>query len=493
MTRSTHFLKNARHPVDERAMGLTRRAWLQRGARLTAGAFGAAALGPLLLGTRPAYAADYKALVCVFLYGGCDGMNVIVPNDSSRYNQYAGVRGSLALPQNRLVGLAGSNYGLHPSLSALQPFWNSGALAPVFNVGPLYAPLTKDQYRSEPEGSPLIPDALFSHSDQQTEWETASTDSLSRTGWGGRASSTLGTANPVISVGGNGRFGVEALRSPLVLPGPGENFGAYGLRPEDLGWTPNRLRREAIDAMYAEPQGVVLGDAYRGQQATAFEMSERLAGIVASLPGDADSSPEIDSAFASLISNGQITTYLGGQLYQVAKLIRSNSVVQGNRQMFLAQMGGFDTHSDQVAADPTTGLHAGLLKELGDAMACFQKAMENLGLAQSVTTFTQSDFGRTFAPNSTTGTDHAWGNHHLVLGGSVKGKLTYGSYPQLVLGGPDDVGVDSWELQGRWLPTSSVDQYAATMLGWFGASSGQLDSILPNLVNFGSARSLGFL
>jgi uncharacterized protein (DUF1501 family) len=212
----------------------------------------------------------------------------------------------------------------------------------------VHAPLTKAQHLAEPEGSLLVPDALFSHSDQQTQWETASTDTLSRTGWGGRACAELGTANPVISVGGNGRFGEEALRSPLVLPGPGENFGAYGLRPEDLVWTPNRLRKEAIDALYAQPQRPMLADAYRGQQATAFEMSERLAGIVGSMPGDADSSAEIDSAFAPLITNGQVTGSLARQLYQVAKLIRSNAQVQGNRQIFLAEVGGFDTHSGQL-------------------------------------------------------------------------------------------------------------------------------------------------
>ncbi len=484
------------HTVAQAAAGLNRRQWLQRSGTLLAGAFGAATLGHLALGTRPAYAADYKALVCVFLYGGCDGMNVIVPTDSSRYNQYAGVRGpaGLALPQANLVGLSGSSYGLHPALSALQPFWKNATLAPVFNLGPLFKPLTKDEYRAQPSGSELIPDALFSHSDQQIEWETGTSMSQTRTGWGGRASAELATINPVISVGGNARFGVEELRSPLAIPGPGSYFGAYDIGPDSTDWEPNRLKREAIDALYANPQHLVLGDAYNSQQAIAFEISERLGGLVASVPGDADSSPEIDSAFAPLIVDGQITTYLGQQLYQVAKMIRSNALVQGNRQIFFAQQGGYDTHSDQIAYnDPLNGTHAALLKELGDAIAAFQRAMNNLGLSQSVTAFTQSDFGRTFTPNSTSGTDHAWGNHHLVIGGSVKGKATYGTYPQLVLGGPDDVGVDDWELQGRWLPTSSVDQYAATMLGWFGADSAQLDRILPNLVNFGSKRSLGFL
>jgi uncharacterized protein (DUF1501 family) len=494
MNRKTNPLLRP-HAIAE-ASGLSRRQMLARSSALLAGAFGASTLGYLAMGSRPAYAADYKALVCIFLLGGCDGMNVVVPTDTTRYNQYAGVRGAagLALPQSSLVGLTGSSYGLHPSLGALKPFWDNRTLAPVFNVGPLFAPLTKDEYRSQPDGSELIPDALFSHSDQQFQWETSTSVSQTRTGWGGRASTELATTNPVISLSGNPRFGIEELRTSLALPGPGSFFGAYDIQGDSLGWDPNRLKREAIDALYANPQKLVLGDAYTSQQAIAFEVSERLGALVASRPGDADSSPEIDRAFASLTVDGNIATYLGQQLYQVAKLIRSNALVQGNRQIFFASQGSYDTHSDQVAYnDPLTGGHAVLLKELGDAMAAFQQAMNNLGLSQSVTAFTQSDFGRTFTPNLTLGTDHAWGNNHLVIGGSVKGHATYGTYPQLVLGGPDDVGVDEWELQGRWIPTSSVDQYASTMLGWFGADSGQVDRILPNLVNFGSKRTLGFL
>lgn len=470
-----------------------RRAFLRRGAGLAAGALAGAAGLPVMLGSRHAHAADYKALVCVFQYGGSDGMNMIVPTDTTRHGQYAAVRGGLALPRASLVGLAGSQYGLHPAMAALQPFWTAGQLAPVFNLGPLNRPLTKAQYLAADAGSAIVPQALFSHSDQQKQWESAASDSLSRTGWGGRACEVLATTNPTISVGGNGLFGVEALRSPLVLPGPGSGFGAYGLMPDDLGWEPNRLRKAAVDALYAETPGGILGGAFASQQRVAFEMSDRLSGIVGSTPGDAMSVPEIDAAFAPLIQDGYIYSWFGQQMYQVAKLIAYNATVQGSRQVFFANQGGYDTHSGQAWGDATTGPHADLLGELADGLAAFQQAMNNLGLGASVTTFTEADFGRTFAPNETSGTDHAWGNNHLVLGGAVHGGATYGTYPTLVLGGPDDVGVESWELQGRWIPTSSVDQYAATMLAWFGASPAQLDAILPNLANFGSARSLGFL
>jgi uncharacterized protein (DUF1501 family) len=200
----------------------------------------------------------------------------------------------------------------------------------------------------------------------------------------------------------------------------------------------------------------------------------------------------IDTAFASLISGGNVVAGLPRQLYQVAKLIAANATVQGNRQIYFAQLGGFDTHGNQIGADSLVGQHANLLKSVGDALACFYNAMKALGMADAVTAFTQSDFGRTFTINNSSGTDHAWGNNHLVVGGAVRGGLTYGTYPQLVLGGPDDVGQDSWELQGRWIPTTGVDQYAATLLGWFGASEGQLDAVLPNLRNF-TTRRLGFL
>jgi len=471
----------------------TRRRLLQGGATL-AGALGAGSIGNLLLATPPAHAADYRALVCVFLYGGNDGNGTIIPTDLATWNQYSAARGALAQPRASLLPLGGTNFGLHPALAALAPSWAAGQLAPVFNVGPLVAPLTKAQYLAAGANSALVPDSLFSHSDQQVLWETGTGNALERTGWGGRASAQLATVNPVISVGGTARFGTSALQAPLVLPGPGAVFGAYGLQPADLGWEPQALRKAAIDSMYASGQPTDLAEAYARQQRDAFEMSQRLGALVKVSPGDPGGVAAIDAAFAPLTASGKLSTPLAAQLYQVAKLVAGNATVQGNRQIFFAQMGGFDTHGDQaVTGSPGEGTHARLLKQLGDALAAFQRAMNALGLGDAVTTFTQSDFGRTLARNNSNGTDHAWGNHHLVLGGAVRGGQTFGRYPTLVPGGPDDVGVQSWEHQGRWIPTTSVDQYAATLLGWFGANDAQLDAVLPNLRNFGANRRLGFL
>jgi uncharacterized protein (DUF1501 family) len=475
-------------------MNNLRRDFLRRTTALS-GSLGLAGLGGLaaLAPMHTARAADYKALVCVFLYGGNDGCNTIVPTDATRHGQYSAVRGALALPRGSLLSLAGSDFGLHPSLSALTPVWAEGKLAPLFNVGPLYAPLAKAEYRSAGAGSVMVPDNLFSHSDQQLLWESGTTDAQARTGWGGRAAQRLATTNPVISLGGNGRFGLSSSAVPLVLPEPGDTFGAYSLQPSDLAWTPMRARKDAIDAMYAQSADLTLATAFQAQQRDAFAISERLGPLVKRAPGEAGSSSAIDAAFAPITSGGRITTPIGRQLYQTAKLIDARATVQGERQIFFAQQGGFDTHGNQIAGAAQDGEHARLLKSLGDAMACFHNAMKGIGLADSVTLFTQSDFGRTFKPNSSNGTDHAWGNHHLVLGGAVRGGRTYGTYPTLALGGPDDVGEQSWEQQGRWIPTTSVDQYAATLLAWFGADAGALDAVLPNLRNFGSARNLGFV
>jgi uncharacterized protein (DUF1501 family) len=452
---------------------------------VAAGAGGLSLLTPRLASAQT----GYKAMVCLFLYGGNDGTNMVVPNDTSRYNQYQAVRGALALPRSSLVGLEGTDFGLHPAMSALAPVWAAGDLTPVFNVGPLYAPVTKTELRNALASSPLVPDSLFSHSDQQVLWEASTTSALERTGWGGRAAAAMSMGSPVISVGGNGRFGLSDQVSPLVLPGPGSTFGLEGL---SAPWTPDVARKNALLALYNEAQSSALGEVYAARQREAMEVADRLGSLIKTQPKDGVLT-EIDAAFSPLTNaGGGLSTGLGAQLYQVAKLINGRATVQGNRHIFFAQMGGFDTHGNQISTSSLAGDHAGLMKELADAMACFHNAMVALGLSDQVTLFTQSDFGRTFKPNSSTGTDHAWGNHQLVMGGAVQGNSTHGVYPDLVLGGPSDIGVDAWEQHGRWIPSSSVDQYAATLLGWMGASYSQLNAVLPSLSNFGSARSLGF-
>ena len=469
-----------------------RRDWL----RMMGSAAGLGALGGAgaLLGPRVAQAGDYKALVCIFLVGGNDGFNMLVPTDTSRHTQYLAARGKLGLPKSSLLPLAGTDFGLHPAMASLMPAWAAGHLAPVVNVGPLAAPLTKADYLAAGPDSPLIPDSLFSHSDQQHAWESAGAKALARSGWGARAAETLATTHPVISLGGNSRFGTGDQAFELALPGPGGVFAAKGLTPDEMKWVANQKRKDAVDAMYAPGQAGTLAEAFAAMQRDAFAMSDRLASLVAQTPGSPGVPPAIDLAFAPLIKGNGLVTDLAGQLYQIAKLIAGRDQLQGNRQLYFAAIRGFDTHAEQVAGQGgTRGLHADLLAQVADAMASFHDAMQGLSLGNQVTAFTQSDFGRTFAPNNSHGSDHAWGNIQLVSGGAVLGGDTYGTYPAPVLGGPDDVGVEAWEKQGRWIPTASVDQYAATLLRWFGATDPQLDTILPGLAAFGAARSLGFM
>lgn len=464
-----------------------RRLFMRHGAAL-ASALGTGSLANLVLPMSQAQAADYRALVCVFLYGGNDAMNMIVPTDSQRYSQYSSVRSALALPSSSLLPLSGTQFGLHPSMSALTPVWSAGQLAPVFNVGPLKQPLTKAQYLAGPTvgaGGP-VPDSLFSHADQQALWQTASATTSALNGWGGLASDALGTANPVIAVAETPRFGLSGARMPLTVQNPGDYFGAYNLAA-------GSARRAAVDAMLAATENRPLHKAHMNIVGSAFGTADRLGPILQAKPGDAAAVAAIDSAFAPLTASGSITTTIGRALYQVAKLVANNATVGGSRQIFFTSLGGFDTHGSQVnSGQPTVGTHASLLKDLADALACFWNAMNAVSLGASVTTFTQSDFARTFAPNNSLGTDHAWGSHHLVMGGAVHGGATYGTYPDLTLGGNDDVGKESWERQGRWIPTTSVSQYAGTLLSWLGLSGASLGGVLPDLGNF-STQNVGFV
>ncbi len=475
--------------TNPHAAAISRRDLFKLGGASLTSAVGLGGLSALMPSLAQAQSGGgYRALVCVFLYGGNDGMNMVVPRDNTRYTQYRNVRAALAIPQGNLID-CGSNLGLHPALSRLQAAVTDGKLAPLLNVGPLFSPLSKSVYRTVPATDQRIPDNLFSHSDQQTLWEAASTRVFERTGWGGRAASVLGTTNPVISVGGNGRFGLSATGTPLVLPEPGSNFGLDNLGDN---YSPVQKRKAAIERMYQGSNSNALLNAYITQQRNAFDVSARLGTLVETRPGSSPNSA-IDQAFAPITTGNRVNTPLGRQLYQVATLIAGRTTVQGNRQIFFAQQGGFDTHANQIGDSSLSGEHAGLLKAMGDAMGCFYNAMKALNLSNEVTLFTQSDFGRTFKPNSTSGTDHAWGNNQIVLGGAVKGGVAYGDYPELVLGGDDDVGLAEWEKQGRWIPKQSVDQYAATLLRWMGANEVQLDTVLPNLKNFGTQRNLGFL
>jgi uncharacterized protein (DUF1501 family) len=416
-------------------------------------------------------ATDYKALVCVFLYGGNDGSNTILPIAGAEYAQYAAIRGDLAIGAGNAVPLAqasGTRFGLHPSLAPLQAVWTAGKLAPVFNVGPLLQPLTRAEYRAN---RTLRPDNLFSHDDQQHQWQTAMHQQEGRTGWGGRIAERVTALNggagvPIaLSLTANDVFLTNSIATGFNVPASGQ-FGLQGLG----NGMAEQAKFTAMQALWA--------NATASSQRMLKAAAEQISGAVMGSQTLSTVANAAGSTIQPLFNN--INSGIGRQLLRAARIVEGRTQLNVKRQIFFVSQGGYDTHGDQAQN------HAARLAELGTALRAFYDATVQLGVADSVTTFTFSDFGRTFKPNNT-GTDHAWGNHHLVMGGAVKGAQTYGTYPTLALGGPDDT-----DSEGRWIPTTSVDQYGATLAQWFGVLPADLGQIFPNLGRF-ATKNLGFL
>ena len=420
-----------------------------------------------------ASATDYKALVCVFLYGGVDGNSVLVPTDTAGYGQYAAVRSAasgIALTQAELLplGALGPNtyptFGLHPSLAEMKTLFDQRKLALLANVGTLTQPTSKADYLAGKR-----PHNLFSHSDQQGEWQSAVAAGVSRTGWGGRLADAIaplaGQSFPVItSTAGVTLFVTGAASDPLAIPTSG-NFGLSGFGTS----TASRARLAALNTLLGLDRGNTL-------VAAASDITQQAQSLSATVnPILASTSPTLAGAF-----NG-LTSTIARELLAVAKMIEAQASTGAKRQIFFVSLGGFDTHNNQLAT------HQTLFGQLSPALKAFYEATAALGVAEKVTTFTLSDFGRTFQPAAGGGSDHAWGNNHLIMGGAVKGGNIYGQYPQLVLGGPNDS-----EKEGRWIPTTSVDQYGATLARWFGAGPAELASVFPNLGQF-APSDLDFL
>jgi uncharacterized protein (DUF1501 family) len=434
---------------------------------------GSAALGQLgMLAANGASANDYKALVCVFLYGGNDANNMIVPLDAAGYANYATTRSYLALPQAQLLPLAVSAgaplYGLHPALPGLQSLWAAGNLAIVANVGTLVQPLTKAQYLST---STIKPESLFSHIDQQHQWQASiSSTSSSNSGWGGRLTDQLASLNsgssvpPMISTGGNNLFVTGAASQALVIP----TSGSFGLN----GYSSNATDTARLAALQ---QLLNVDQSYNLVQAAQAVMTGALASSAVLNPILASSDATLTARFGGLTGN------FAAQLLATAKVIQARGTLGASRQVFLVTLGSFDTHTNQLNTQET------LFTELDTGLTAFHGAMSDIGADSSVTSFTLSDFSRNFLPNTGGGTDHAWGSHPLVIGGAVKGGQIFGTMPTLALSGPDDAS----DL-GRWIPTIAVDQFAATLASWLGADATALAAVLPNLSAF-SPANLGFI
>jgi uncharacterized protein (DUF1501 family) len=419
---------------------------------------------PALAQTGP----DYRALVCVFLFGGNDSNNTIIPTDDVSYQAYQSARGPLALPISgmaQVTTVSGAPYGFHRLLTEVASLFSSKELAVVANVGSLVQPMTQAQYRGQ-QGP--IPANLFSHLDQQLQWQTSMAQGYAQTGWAGRVADYVvaqqlnsGSLPPFLSVAGNVLEGTGASTQPLAL-GPGQSLGLAGFSSSAA----SQARLNALTNLLTTDNGVALVQAANQTMSVSVADANALAAALSHVTPFQTKFPK---------------TSLGAQLQQVAQIIQVQSELGMSRQIFFCSLGGFDTHAGELATLNT------LYPQLSQALSAFYDATQELGIAENVTTFTESDFNRTFQATSGNGSDHAWGGHHLVLGGAVRGGQIYGQFPTLQLGGPDDTDV-----RGRWIPTTSIDQYGATLSSWFGIPDSVLATIFPNLVNF-STPKLGFV
>ena len=453
------------HPLDG-----SRRQFLQTASALSIlGGATPMALNLAGIGAAAAQSApgDYRALVCVFLFGGNDQSNTVIPFDAAEFAAYAAARPGIARAAADLTPLGvsasqgGRSFALPNELAPLASLYGAGKLAVIANVGPLIVPTTRAQYQN---ASVPLPAKLFSHNDQQSVWQSSGAEGAT-SGWGGRLADLIvaGNANQTftaISVTGAAVFlsGRGVLQYQV---GTGGSVAITGLTGALFGST---VAGQALRQMITAPRTTLLEDEYNRVTARSIDANAALSSALAA-------SPAITTAFPA-------GNPLADQLKMVARTIAARRTLGARRQVFFVSLGGFDTHDFQLRDQPA--LHA----TLAAALNAFYQATVELGVAGEVTTFTASDFGRTLTSNGD-GSDHGWGAHHFVLGGAVKGGI-YGRFPTIALGTADDVG------SGRLLPSTSVDQYAATLGKWFGVPAGDLPTVVPNIGNFTSA-DLGFV
>lgn len=452
-------------------MTTSRRSFITRTGALTASGL-ITALGRWGIEAASAQALDdYKALVCVFLFGGNDSNNTVIPYDN--YASYSAVRttaSNINIPQDQLLQIspprAGAKFGLHPNLGAAKTLFDAGKLAIIVNAGTLLAPLSKADYLAG-RNRPLN---LFSHSDQQNAWQGLIDGSAIRTGWGGRMADKINAINAaarvpmVISVSSAALITQGAAVTSFVLP-PSGGVVLSGSGSDAI----SQARVNGVHSMLSAGSTNDIVDEAAAVLSSALTTADTISPVLGT------TSATITTAF-----NG-LATSIALQFKQIARIIEARAMFGTKRQFFFASLGGFDTHGDEL------NVQGGLLGQLAPALKAFYDATVALGVAEKVTTFTHSDFSRTFIGNSTKGTDHAWGSHQIVLGGSVHGGDFYGTFPDLTVRGPDDSGTN-----GAWIPTTSVDQVGATLAAWLGVNGSDLGYIFPNLGQFNTSN-LGFL
>jgi uncharacterized protein (DUF1501 family) len=473
-----HLISPAQH---------SRRAFLRRSAQLAmTGAALPTALNLAALGEAAALTAPdgtYKALVCVFLYGGNDQANTIVNYDDASYNAYSRIRSNIALPKATLLPLGGTlrdasrQYAMHPAMAGLQGLYNSGQCAVQLNVGPLIVPLNKTQYLSGSSQYP-VPANLFSHNDQASVWQSSAPEG-STVGWGGNIGDLALAANAntnalftCISVTGNTVF----LAGDKALAYQVSQYGAVKINGEAYNVYDSSAVRSAVSDLIQQASGHALENEYNRITSRAIRAELDVSRGIETASTDGSG-----AAFAPLSAIAG-SNPLAAQLKMVSRLIAARSSLGSKRQVFFVSLSGFDLH-DNLSAGHTTNM-----QRVSQAMTAFYQTTANLNVANSVTAFTASDFGRSLTSNGD-GSDHGWGNHHLIVGGAVKGGAIYGYAPP-VGAGNTNTEADRWHIdQGRLLPTASVDQYAGTLANWFGVAPGaELDGVLPNLRNFGGTE-----
>jgi uncharacterized protein (DUF1501 family) len=455
-----------------------------------------------MVNQEPAVASDYKALVCVFLSGGSDCNNMLV--DLNQFAAYSTARGdcstpastpNLGMPQSMLVPInpaSGGQFGLHPNLSPevanpaqagglLKP-WTDGKLAILCNYGSLLQPTTKAQYQSN-VGNAFRPYQLFSHSDQINQQMSSIVKTTGQTGWGGRIADNTGSLN-----------GVTVL--PMSFSVAGSNLFETGLNTRQIAIGTGSLQSVLSLAWNGPSAQNPFNSGSTFRQLLGFDRGQALIKGGTDTMNTALNADQILNQPDPVLTATFPNTGLGNQLKQVAKLIKIKDTLGMHRQIFFCSLGGFDTHTNETNTDPTQPNNAGnqgnLLTQFSQAVRAFYDEITAQGNGSNVTLFTISDFGRTFQASgsgaASVGTDHAWGSHAFIMGGGVLGGTFYGAYPTLDVNGPDDDGGK----RGRWIPTTSIDQYGATLAAWYGLPANLLTSVFPNLSKF-PAQNLGFL